>query len=201
MPPLFLLTRRRRPGYTLVEAMVALSLTAMAGAVVLLTVETSLDAANQSLEKTVAAGLAEQLIDEAAGAMYCEPGGDVYQSPLGPTSWESQGTRRHRFNEMGDFHGFDAQPPVDFWGNVMGQGEDGVGQRHPNFRAPGGRMDAWRQAVEVYYVDDEDPSRRLTSGVSDYRAVEVVISRDLPNGRSLELIRARRVFTHLPTLP
>jgi type II secretory pathway pseudopilin PulG len=195
------LPRRPRPGYTLVEAMVALSLTAMAGAVVLLTVETSLDAADQALQQTVATGMAEQLLDEVVGAMYCAPGGDPYQATLAPDIWEAQGRGRERFSENGDFHGFVAQPPEDLWGNPLGQGEDRDELRPASFRTPAGAFDSWRQQVEVYYVSAADPSVRLTgSQTSDYRAVEVVISRQVSSGAYVELSRVRRVVANVPQM-
>jgi type II secretory pathway pseudopilin PulG len=198
---LLLGSRRKPAGYTLVEAMVAISLTAMAGAVVLLTVETSLDAADQALQQTVAAGLAEQLLDEALGAMYCEATGDPYQNPLGPNSWESQGAGRSRFNEVGDFHNHSSQPPQDRWGRTVGQGDDSGGLRHSNFRAPES-FDAWRQRVEVYYVSASNPATRLAaSQTSDYRAIEVVVERRLSSGDYVELARRRVVVTNIPKAP
>jgi type II secretory pathway pseudopilin PulG len=202
LPWLLVSSPRRRRGYTLVEAMVALSLTAMAGAVVLRSIETSLDAADQALQQTIAAGLAEQLLDEALGAMYCAPGGDSQQFPLGADAWESQGAGRERFNEIGDYHGFAAQPPEDPWGSALGQGDEEGGLRHPNFRSRAGGFAAWKQEVEVYYVDENDPSVRLpASQTSNYRAVEVVIRRQVGNNGYLELARLRRVIANLPTVP
>jgi type II secretory pathway pseudopilin PulG len=193
--------RRSPAGYTLVEAMVAISLTALAGAVVLLTVQTSLDAADQALEQTVAAGLAEQLLDEVLGAMYCEPMGDPRQTPLGPGAFELQGTGRTRFSEIGDYHGYSAQPPLDRWGQPIGQGDDAGGLRHANFRAPED-FDDWRHRVEVCYVSESDPSIALSGAqTSDYRSIEVVIERRLSSGDYLELARRRRVVTNLPKVP
>ena len=201
--------RNRRKGYTLVEAMVGLSLTAMAGAVVLLAVETSLDAADQALQQTVAAGLAEQLADEILGAMYYAPGANPYQSSLGPDEAATQGDGREQFDEIGDYDGYgrDVSPPEDRWGAIVGQGDDRDpdATRHPNFAAPTGAFDGWRQQVEVYYVDPDnpfpdDPSDRLGEP-SDYRAIEVVISRELATGEVHELARVRRVVTFLPPVP
>jgi type II secretory pathway pseudopilin PulG len=194
--------RRPRRGYTLVEAMVALSLTAMAGAVVLLTVETSLDAADQALEQTIAAGMAEQLLDEVMGAMYCDPGSDPHEVALAPDSGETLGSGRDQFDEIGDYNGYVAQPPEDRWGKPLGRGDDAGKLRPANFRAPAGAFDSWRQEVEVYYVEEDDPSTRLTSGqTSDYRAVEVVISRQISGGGYVELARLRRVAAYVPQAP
>jgi prepilin-type N-terminal cleavage/methylation domain-containing protein len=194
--PLCRLERRR--GYTLVEAMIALSLIAMAGAVVLLSVETALDAADRAYEQNVAAGLADQLLDEVLGAPYHAADSNPYRHPLGPSTWESQGAGRERYNETGDYHGFTATPPKDRYGANLGKGNDASGARHPNFAAPGNAFGAWRQSVEVYYLAAGDPSVRLSgSATSNYRAVEVVISRSVAEG-DVELARRRRVFTYVP---
>jgi type II secretory pathway pseudopilin PulG len=186
-----------RTAFTLIEAMVALSLTAMAGAAILLTVETSLDAADQTLEQTVAAGMADQLLDEIAGAMYCEPGADPQQYPLGPGSDESG---RAQYDDIDDYHGYAAQPPEDSWGQPLGSEDDAGGLRPENFRAPAGGFDRWRQSVEVYYVDPNNLSVRLPAGqTSYYRAVEVTISVQMPEGEYRELTQRRRIFAYLPS--
>ena len=113
-----------RTAFTLIEAMVALSLTALAGAAILLTVETSLDAADQTQEQTIAAGMAEQLLDEIAGAMYCEPGVDPHQYPLGPNAVEAQGPGRSRFNDIDDYNNYIAQPPEDRSGQPLATEDD-----------------------------------------------------------------------------
>jgi type II secretory pathway pseudopilin PulG len=185
--------RRPRRGYTLVEAMVALSLTAMAGAVVLLTVETSLDAADQALEQTIAAGMAEQLLDEVLGAAYGDPG----ETALAPDLGETLGGGRQQFDEIGDYNGYSAQPPVDRWGRPLGLGDDADESRLASFRAPAGAFDSWRQEVKVYYVDEGNLSKDLTVGqTSDFRAVEVIISR-----QNVELARLRRVVAYVPPFP
>ncbi|MBW3598544.1 MAG: type II secretion system GspH family protein [Planctomycetes bacterium] len=191
-----------RPAFTLIEAMVALSLTALAGAAILLTIETSLNAADQALEQTVAVGMAEQLLDEVAGAMYIQPGGDPRAFPLGPSAWEAQGAGRSRYNDNGDYDGFAAQPPQDRWGQPLGSEDDDGGLRPPGFRAPSGSLNGWRRSVEVYYLDPDDLSARLAAGqTSDYRAVEVVISRETADGQFREIARRRRTLAYLPSAP
>ena len=75
MPPARTTTPDRsapRRAFTLVEAMLALSLTAIAGAALLLAAASSLDTTSHALEQTIALGMAEQLMDEVVGAPFAE---------------------------------------------------------------------------------------------------------------------------------
>src|SRR6187397_902006 len=57
--------RARRRGFSIVEAIVALSITALAGAVLLLAVESTVQSTTDSVQRTIADGMAQQLLDEA----------------------------------------------------------------------------------------------------------------------------------------
>ncbi len=196
------LRRPDRAGFSLIEAMVALSLAAMAGAAVLLTIETAIDASDQAHEQLAAAGMAEQLLDEAVGAMYLEPGAGALPRTLGASGWERRGVGRERFNEIGDYHTFAAQPPQDRWGRPLGAHDDEGGLRHPNFQTPASAFARWRQTVEVFYLNPDDLSVRRPAGqTSDFLAVEAVISRQTPDGKYVELARRRRVVAYLPNIP
>lgn len=189
-----------RPGFTLVESMVAISITALAGAVILLAIETSVQDTTDALDETMAAGMARQLVDEVLGARYMTLGGDPHQYPPGPSAWEQAGMGRERFDDTDDYHGFSAQPPEDLWGQTLGL-DDGAGnQRHVNFQIRPDYFADWRQEISIYYVDPIDLSKTLPAGsTSDYRAVEVVIYRQQADGGLRELARLRRVFAYVPS--
>ena len=78
---------------------------------------------SESLEQTIASGMARQIVDEVLGARYKEAGTSPYQYPLTANSWELQGTGRERFDDTDDFNGFRAQPAEDLWGLELGQGD------------------------------------------------------------------------------
>lgn len=62
---------RRKPrlrGFTLIEATVALTITAVAASALLLGVTSSLHTTSDCLEQTIAAGMAQQVLDEVVGA-------------------------------------------------------------------------------------------------------------------------------------
>ncbi|MHB1036971.1 MAG: type IV pilus modification PilV family protein [Pirellulales bacterium] len=66
--------RLARPAFTLVEALVAISIAAVAGSAVLLGLNNSLQTTNSALEQTIAAGLAQQALDEISGAAFADLG-------------------------------------------------------------------------------------------------------------------------------
>jgi len=189
----------RRFGFTLVEAMVATTITALAGAVLLLAVETSLQTTADATDSAIAEGIARQLVDEIMGHPYMDPDSDTpYQMPLTASLWEWFGQGRERFDDTDDYNGYSSRPVVSLLGVELGQ-EDGAGDlRHANFRLPADYFEQWSEQIEVYYVDDDDPSVRLTgSDTSNTRAVEVRIWRTLPDGAQRLLAHVRRVYAYV----
>lgn len=187
--------------FTLVEAIVAIALASIAGSALLLGVSSSLQTSADNLEKTIAMGIAEQLIDEVVGARYMEYGCSPYDVTLQPGDSERSTGTRERFDDIDDYNQVRSGPPVDMWGVALGQ-DGGLGDlRHPNFRAPAELLGPWREEIDVYYVDPNDFSRRLPWGaVSDFRAVEVRIVYVDPERGDRELARLRRIVAYVPPM-
>ncbi|MBC8877155.1 MAG: type II secretion system protein [Planctomycetes bacterium] len=189
-----------RKGFTLVEAMVSLTVIAMSAAALFLAVQTTVQARTDAMEQTIAMGLARQLIDEVLGQPYHSPESGPTAYPLGPAGREAAGVGREHFDETGDYNGYAAQPPVDMWGAPIGQGSVGGGLRHADLRVPSSYFDKFRQEVDVYYVNDLNSSIRLESGqTGDHRAVEVRILRVNRDRSTTELARLRQVFVYVPS--
>ena len=113
---------------------------------------------------------------------------------------ERRGIARERFDDTDDFNNYTGQPAEDTWGVELGRGDDAGGLRHPNFQVRQGYFDAWRHEIEVYYVDEGDPSVRLPAGeTSSLRAAEVHIYYENPDGSRRELANLRRVYAYVPT--
>lgn len=192
------LRRARQSGFTMIEAALAIALTAVAGSAILLGVTASIDATAESVNKSLACGMAQQLVDEIVGARYGADGTGAYQTGLGPNSWEASGMGRERFNDIDDFNGVNSQPPEDLNGVALGT-DDGQGStRHASFQAPANYFSRWRQKVEVYYVNASDFSQRLTgNNTSDYRCVDVKIDYNDPIRGWQTLAQERRVVTYI----
>jgi type II secretory pathway pseudopilin PulG len=188
----------RPRGFSIVEAIVALSITALAGAVLLLAVESTVQSTTDSVQRTIADGLAQQLLDEALTKCFVLPGGDPLSNTLGPNSYELSGFGRERYNDADDYHQFSALPAEGIYGQQVGAGDDAGGLRHANFRAPSGYFDNWRQRVEVYFVDANDHRIKLSGSTSYYRAIEVHIEVQDGDGTYRTLATRKRIMAYVP---
>jgi type II secretory pathway pseudopilin PulG len=175
-----------RGGFTLVEAVIAISLAAMAGAVLLAGINASVKVTDDGMREMIALGTAQQLMDEALGNLW---GGSTTSPP------------RTNFDQIDDFADYQSMPPVDPSGIALGKDDGQGGERHPNFQATSGLLDRWQQQVLVYPVDLSNPSVQLTSGTSECHAVEVRIIYNDPQNGARELARLRRVIAHVAPLP
>ncbi len=160
-------------GFTLVEALVAISMTALAGSVLLLGVTSSLQNADEAYRQTVALGLAQQLMDEVVGSS--------------------------SIAEIDAYNGSGSTPPVDRWGVPLGTEDGGGGQRHANFRVPAGLLDVFGRNVRVSRVAPPDLTVPLSAGqASDYRLAVVRVTYTAPNTPARELVRLQRVVAKVP---
>ena len=159
-------------GFTLVEALVAISMTALAGSVLLLGVTSSLQNADEAYRETVALGLAQQLMGEVVGGSIVEIDG---------------------------YDGFAHAPPVDRWGVVLGTGDGKGGQRHANFRVASGVLDHFGRDVRVRRVALSDLTAQIPSSQpSDCRLVVVRVTYRAANNSVRELVRLQRVVAEVP---
>jgi len=177
-----------------------MTLMLIAGAAMLLAVDTAVLSTDSAMEELVAQGIAQQIMDEVVGNRYMAAGVSPYQYPLTANNWEKNGNGRERFDDIDDFNGFSTDNAEDRWGQPLGQGDGAGGLRHASLRVTSGQFDGWRQSIDVYYVDESDVSSQLASGQSsDYRAVEVIIERQRANGAWHELARLRQVVAYVPS--
>lgn len=190
-----------RHGFTLVEALVAISIMAIAGSALLWGVAGAMQTTDDNLQEALAIGMAQQLMDEIIGNRYHAVGGDAYEYPMGASSWEKSGQGRERYNDIDDFNGLRFAPPIEVCGTEIGTG-DGTGDlRHPGFRVGQDYFRNWRQEIDVFYVDPDDFSNNLPAGSrSDYRAIEVRIVRDDPDSDPRILAELRQVVSYVPPL-
>jgi type II secretory pathway pseudopilin PulG len=192
-------------GFSLIEALAALSVTALAGAVLLLAVESALVNSTQAVQRTIADGVAQQLLDEMLTKRYVEPGesGDGSTGllgPLGATAFELLGAGTQRFNDIDDYAGYAAQPLVGAYGETLGTGDDAGGLRNGNFRVPSDTFANWRIRAAVYYVNPTDHTV-ASSEPTAYRAIEVFVELIHPDGVAEQLAHRKRVIAYIPPTP
>jgi len=190
-----------RAAFTLIEALAAIAITAIAGSVLLLGTTSSIQSTDDAMRRTIAYGMAQQLMDEAVGCRYMELGSSPYDTVIKPTTAEAARGTRELFDDTGDFNGYRSQPPKDFYGIALGTDDGQGGQRTPAFQCSGTFLQNWRQEIDVYYVNDTNLTIPLSAGqTSDYRAVEVRIIYNDPKRGPSELAKLRRVITYVAPL-
>jgi len=189
----------RRLGFSLAEALIALSVMGLAGAAMLLATESASMASRDALDQLIANGLANQLVDEIMGLPYKEQGQAFDVWPMGTERGESALPKlRSLYDDSDDFTGYYAQPVQDAWAIELGQGDGRGGVRHANFRIAADYFDDWYVQIGVSYVDESDLSVNLSSSdTSGMRAVEVSVFR--VDGKSRrEVAKVRRVSSYVP---
>jgi len=187
-----------RRGFTLIESMTALSILAIAGATLLAGMAASSTTTRDALERTIAQGMALQLLDEVCGMRYCEPGGSAYDTGLGPGSPEISAGARRQFDDIDDYHGIRTTPPTDRWGVTLGTDDGRQGTRLSNFQVPTGYFSGWKQCVDVQYVGESNLATPLSSGTSSYRRIRVQIQVEQADGSTRTLADVSRVVTYVP---
>lgn len=186
-----------RSAFTLIEALVAMTITAVAASVLLLAIETTLSSGDSAVERLIAEGLAEQLLNEALNQRFMESGTTATTTPLGTEASETGSGGRSLFDDSDDYHNYSANPPQGFFGETLGTGDDEGGTRIAAMKIPPHVLSDWRQQVKVFFVDPNNLANNLTSGTSQFRALEVTISRS-EAGSWKTLAKRRRVYAYLP---
>ncbi len=164
----------RRTGFTLVEAIVSISLAALAGSVLLAGINASIKVTDDAMHETIAMGVAQQLMDEIAA----RPRGD------GTTR---SATCRKDFTDIDDYSGYSAAP-VDMWGHTLGQDhitDEGDGTlRAANFQIASTFLNRCLVKVSLATADD------------GYRYTVTVTVVDTGQGNR-EMARLQRVVTYV----
>jgi len=190
----------RRGGFTLIEAIVSTAITVMAGSALLLGISSSLRTADDVRDLALANGIAQRLLDDISGKMYCGDPTIPFQYPLGPSATEAASVCRERYDDIDDFCNVPAQVPNDCWGVPLGSDNGQGGLRDPNFRIPSTFFARWQQSVSVFYLNPSNLTQALGAGqTSEYRAAEVTVSYRDPVQGTRVLAKIRRVFTYVPT--
>ncbi|MGA2060148.1 MAG: hypothetical protein ABSG67_06675 [Thermoguttaceae bacterium] len=193
--------RRSNSAFTMIEAVLAITIMALAGSILLLGTTASLETTKNGMYGAIARGMAQQLMDEIVGCMYFEPGVDPHSTILGPDGSEAAGGTRQYYDDSDDFNGLRTMPPKDFYGIALGKDDGLGGQRNSLFQIPAGLIDNWQQEVDVYYVSETNLSTKLPTGqTSDYRVVEVRITANNPGQGTQVLATLKRVLSYVPPM-
>lgn len=185
-------------GFTLIEALLTMTIISVAGAAMLTGLTSAMQANEATLEATIALGIAQQMIDDISARKYHD--GNPLQHPMAASSWEQSGPGHSRFNDLDDFHNYVDQPVADPWGVTLGTGNGLGGTRNVNFRLRADYFQRWRREVKVYYVSESDLVTPLAgTQTSNYRLVHVQVFFVPPTGSQRLLAESKRVFANVPS--
>lgn len=187
---------RPRPprGITLVETVIAVSLTTFAASALLTTLSSSVLVTSQSLNTLIASGLADQLMDEIATAKF----------PSG-TGSSPAGIGRTGFDDLDDYHGYSVSPPQSRSGLVIGTEGMSAGSstmmRPAQFQPNPRHLNRFRQQVTVDKVVESGTGYATTTQNSALRRVTVTISYTDVQGVTTVLATQVRIFSNVASAP
>lgn len=195
------LTLNYRPGFSLVEAIVAMTIVAIASSVLLLGVEATLQSVEYQEEVTIADGIARQLLDEIQGQNWVDPliRSNPYQTSLSASGDELVGPGRSKFDDTDDYNGYTSTPPVHIDGETLST-SDSSGDTLPEaFRPSSSFLSRWRCTIEVSYVSEADHSVKVpATSPTNYRVLICRVFRRNADNTWREVVERERIISYIP---
>ncbi|MDA7952127.1 MAG: hypothetical protein MPJ24_11655 [Pirellulaceae bacterium] len=174
-----------RNAFTLVESLVAISLTTLAVGAFVSSIETTQSSASSGVEQLIAEGLAQQLLDEALGL--------PVQKTAIPITANLSNAPRSTFTHLEQYHQVTENPILDIYGHPLGKEDGQGGLRGADYQAIE-RFQKWHRHITVEYMDRETPS--LPSGiVTDLLRVRVRVRKMNHDGTHTSLADVSRYVT------
>lgn len=190
----------QRRAFSLIEALLALSVMSLAGAVLLLSVQSSLGTTLDAVDQTIADGIAQQKLHEILTKRYMMDGGDPLQSVLSANASELMGPGTSLFDDADDYEGYSAKPLTGIYGEALGTGNDGGSLRLQSFRLRSDFFQNWRIRTNVDYVSATDHAVKSNTPTY-FRVVEVTVDMARTGGAMLPLASRKRVLAFVPPPP
>jgi type II secretory pathway pseudopilin PulG len=183
------LPRSRRSGVTAIESLLAIAIVSVAGGAMLASLASAVRSSREIALTTVARGLAEQLLEEAAASPV--PLGTATPTPAGP---------RVNFTMVDHFNGWSASPPQDRYGRPLGtEGSSISGTssvRPAPMNADAVLLSRFSRSISVEKVLPQGGTWTTTASDSFFRRVTVrVLFAD--SDRQRELVVASRIVAYV----
>jgi Tfp pilus assembly protein PilV len=184
-----------RSGFSLVEALVAVAITAIAGAALFASIGAAVRSSTAAAQVALAEGLAEQLMDEIAARRFPPETNSV---PSGST--------RATFDDVDDYDLWSATPPEDRTGRLLGTEGFMSGQtevaRMAQMRPDMDLMGSVTRSVTVERLElDGGTGWNVVTDHTNHRRVTVRIEFTNGNGTKVPLAEITRVFSYVPVSP
>jgi len=181
-----------RNGFSMLEAMIAITLTTMAGTAIVTGLSASVQSSTYLNHLAMARGLAEQLAQEISAAEF-------------PTASDvvSTSTTRDGFNDLDDYHNWSSSPPVDRTGRTLGtQSVTAGAQRVAAMRVDTALLSRFRREVVVERVTPNQTSGwDTTIQNSNYRRVTIRVGFQDNEGTEQQLIEQTQIYSYVPLTP
>lgn len=185
----------------MMEAVVAMMIVAIAGSVLMLGVEATLDSVIEQEEVLMADGIARQMLDEIQGQNWVDPSllGSPYQTSLSASPDELKGPGRFRFDDTDDYNNYVSTPPVDIRGNLLTSADNNGDTLPDGFRPSGKKLADWRCEVEVAYVSETDHATQLPdNNPTNYRVIVCRMYHQNLDGTWRQIVQRERIITYIP---
>ncbi|PQO25982.1 hypothetical protein C5Y96_21260 [Blastopirellula marina] len=199
--PTIVTLNRLRTGFSLMEAVVAMSIVAFASSVLLLGVEATMESVHEQEEITIADGLARQMLDEIQGQSWVDPAlrSHPYQTSLSASPDELLGPGRSKFDDTDDYNNYKATPPVHVNGKALAA-TDSSGDTLPEaFRPRSNFLSSWRITVEVAYLNENNHSVQVADyQPTNYRVLICRVYRQNRDNTRREVVSRERVISYIP---
>lgn len=188
-----------RPGFSLVEALVAISITTIAGSALLTSLGAAVRSSTDAAHVAVARGLAEQLMDEVAASRFP----DLTDSRPG-------GLTRADFDDIDDYNGWSANPPLSQLGEPIGSeglriqtgGIESYSTRPTPMQPEPQFLQYFSREVQVERIlPDAGSNWTVTTQHTNYRRVHVRVKYIDRNSNSITLVEIPRIFSYVPVAP
>lgn len=184
----------QRNGISLVESIIAVTLTTFVASALLTSVSSSVQVSTDNMRTTIASGLADQLMDEIATVKF----------PSG-TGTAPVGQGRTGFDDLDDYNGYSACPPQARNGFVIGtEGANSSGTaiyRPQQFQPDSRVLSRYRQQVTVEKIAESGATWVVVSQSSTLRRVTVTVSFTDAQGKTTALAVQSRIFSNVAIAP
>ncbi len=185
-----------RSGFSMVEALLGVTIATIAGAAMLTSVGAAVSATQELKNANVARALADQLMDEIAGVRFPAPGLQLALSAMD----------RSPFEEIDDYSGLIDMPPRTRAGQLIGseslQTDNGSIDRPAQTAVDAEYMQRFGRSVSVERVEpDAYGSWTVLSAHTDHRRVTVNVWYADYNNNMVPLARVTRVFSNVAFTP
>ncbi len=182
------------------ESLIAVSLTTLAGGALLTTIGSTVQISTDSTYTVIAQGLADQLMDEVASVRFPRTGG------MGSGSMPSGGVGRAMFDDLDDYHGWNASPPQTRDGLAIGTERMMAGStsmvRPTNFQPAPSFVSRFRQQVTVEKIAEVSGGAWVVvTSATPLRRVTVTISYTDARNQTKVLAVQTRVFSDVAVAP